>query len=529
MSNKPTASSAAGSSATEVAIRHLKEEISHERDTHDNASLQIWKMFNDKNTILPNNKRILNLSWRLNSIDNVKRRTVSASTKPFIASPTSASSPGYRVAKPDTRPGAIRRLSMANNHAQHAKSSADPSNAEFDYIEHIRKISREEFAPYRTSANPELGSNPINIADKDTSNDHYSPETNSLASTSNSVFSQFIPQGHQLHQQQQPQHTHPAAAARRPSFAYDNSGDNHPSDAFNIDSFVNFDSLNNTGGAPFVDPGFNEFDVLDFTRFDEDVTNRVSPERTVNPGTANSTNLHLSNYINSLEISVKEDTSKAGLGKRAYSNSQSLYHSSNDKFPPQFDQLSPSIMNSNGAASKIPPQQQKQTACENCFTTTTPLWRKTNDNKLLCNACGLFFKLHGVIRPLTNVGNALDPGNDNRPVKMATIPSVSSVNAMTSPTNLQSQIQIQPAGKRSFDGSPLSDVGFDSPMVSAPAMARKASTQSVKNSRKAVHNGKVTKPRPAQPTAVQFDVAKLDGAQMGETLSGDWDWLKFSL
>ncbi|KAL6451044.1 gaf1 Transcription factor gaf1 [Candida maltosa Xu316] len=38
--------------------------------------------------------------------------------------------------------------------------------------------------------------------------------------------------------------------------------------------------------------------------------------------------------------------------------------------------------------------------CTNCQTRTTPLWRKSNNGDLLCNACGLFYKLHGVLRPL---------------------------------------------------------------------------------------------------------------------------------
>ncbi|KAL7269762.1 Sodium- and chloride-dependent GABA transporter 1 [Rhizina undulata] len=47
------------------------------------------------------------------------------------------------------------------------------------------------------------------------------------------------------------------------------------------------------------------------------------------------------------------------------------------------------------AASGIP------TTCTNCFTQTTPLWRRNPDGHPLCNACGLFLKLHGVVRPLS--------------------------------------------------------------------------------------------------------------------------------
>ncbi|XP_010840177.1 PREDICTED: transcription factor GATA-5 isoform X1 [Bison bison bison] len=38
--------------------------------------------------------------------------------------------------------------------------------------------------------------------------------------------------------------------------------------------------------------------------------------------------------------------------------------------------------------------------CTNCHTTTTTLWRRNVDGEPVCNACGLYMKLHGVPRPL---------------------------------------------------------------------------------------------------------------------------------
>jgi hypothetical protein len=38
--------------------------------------------------------------------------------------------------------------------------------------------------------------------------------------------------------------------------------------------------------------------------------------------------------------------------------------------------------------------------CQNCGTSTTPLWRRNELGATLCNACGLFLKLHGRARPL---------------------------------------------------------------------------------------------------------------------------------
>ncbi|RFU73764.1 nitrogen regulatory area [Trichoderma arundinaceum] len=48
-----------------------------------------------------------------------------------------------------------------------------------------------------------------------------------------------------------------------------------------------------------------------------------------------------------------------------------------------------------------PGENSAPTTCTNCFTQTTPLWRRNPEGQPLCNACGLFLKLHGVVRPLS--------------------------------------------------------------------------------------------------------------------------------
>ncbi|KAI1367143.1 hypothetical protein F5Y08DRAFT_91079 [Xylaria arbuscula] len=56
---------------------------------------------------------------------------------------------------------------------------------------------------------------------------------------------------------------------------------------------------------------------------------------------------------------------------------------------------SASQFNANGNA---PPSQP---TCQNCSTSTTPLWRRDEMGSVLCNACGLFLKLHGRPRPIS--------------------------------------------------------------------------------------------------------------------------------
>ncbi|XP_052455874.1 GATA-binding factor 2 isoform X2 [Carassius gibelio] len=41
------------------------------------------------------------------------------------------------------------------------------------------------------------------------------------------------------------------------------------------------------------------------------------------------------------------------------------------------------------------------TCCANCQTGTTTLWRRNSSGEPVCNACGLYYKLHNVNRPLT--------------------------------------------------------------------------------------------------------------------------------
>lgn len=67
------------------------------------------------------------------------------------------------------------------------------------------------------------------------------------------------------------------------------------------------------------------------------------------------------------------------------------------------DEISKSNNNNNSPknANNNQSNQQKDLSCTNCGTTTTTIWRRNLRGEMVCNACGLYFKLHGVNRPHT--------------------------------------------------------------------------------------------------------------------------------
>lgn len=63
----------------------------------------------------------------------------------------------------------------------------------------------------------------------------------------------------------------------------------------------------------------------------------------------------------------------------------------------------PSIPSQSDATDEAVPTselQDDQPTCSNCGTNNTPLWRRNHHTSLLCNACGLYLKIHKTHRPL---------------------------------------------------------------------------------------------------------------------------------
>ena len=50
---------------------------------------------------------------------------------------------------------------------------------------------------------------------------------------------------------------------------------------------------------------------------------------------------------------------------------------------------------------RVSTSKRDGTSCHNCATTTTTLWRRTPTGEVVCNACGLYAKVHGQPRPIS--------------------------------------------------------------------------------------------------------------------------------
>lgn len=109
----------------------------------------------------------------------------------------------------------------------------------------------------------------------------------------------------------------------------------------------------------------------------------TNPSQSDAPSVPISDKNFLSNYISSLENQLKDYNYQSITPPKSTDSKRSPQG-------PNSLQRKPNHLN----------DTKKVLECSNCQTKTTPLWRKANNGELLCNACGLFYKLHGVLRPL---------------------------------------------------------------------------------------------------------------------------------
>ncbi|XP_053309339.1 transcription factor GATA-5 [Spea bombifrons] len=102
--------------------------------------------------------------------------------------------------------------------------------------------------------------------------------------------------------------------------------------------------------------------------------------------------------------------------------------------------------------------------CTNCHTTTTTLWRRNSEGEPVCNACGLYMKLHGVPRPLAMKKESIQtrkrkPKNGSKG-KTSTGSSTSATNSPSSVTNTDTSpvLKTEPGLSSQYPGQAMGPV-----------------------------------------------------------------------
>ncbi|KAF4434995.1 nitrogen regulatory protein areA [Fusarium austroafricanum] len=116
------------------------------------------------------------------------------------------------------------------------------------------------------------------------------------------------------------------------------------------------------------------------------------------------------------------------------------------------------------------------TTCTNCFTQTTPLWRRNPEGQPLCNACGLFLKLHGVVRPLSLKTDVIKKRNrgsgTNVPVGGSSTRSKKTASALNSRKNSTLSMSTATANSTKPNSSNPTPKATTPPAPSRPASSK---------------------------------------------------------
>lgn len=336
----------------------------------DGLALKIFSMYQNKN-YLPHNERVSNIAWRIHNQKFVRR----------AKSPAEGAAPKQKVAKPA--------------HTLQVSSSVD----DFDYVAHIRKISQEEYGGTHMTKSATMLLVPMsNPMSSGTSQNIFSSSSLNSKIPSQESFDfqpnpplnfqsvkplNFLPEPSLSSQAPNSGQSQPGAHATQPQDFVPNSAQTQGSvkrhsrrpRSFSRNSSANTSrSSTSVMQAPPVDPY-----LVHFSSESERLAQTSSPGRDSSKTSLRSEGSFLSSYISLLESTLKGEPHSPSAGSHRLLVPGSSMH-----------------------YGLLHGSKSSGLECSNCHTRTTPLWRNTAHGDTLCNACGLFYKLHGTLRPAAN-------------------------------------------------------------------------------------------------------------------------------
>lgn len=384
------------------------------------VSENLWKMYNKAKDSLPYKSRMENLTWRMM---NLNKKTDEKQHDDFNH----------------------HHLDDFNNH-HHQKTSPtlDPSADEFDYIAHIKKMGQDDelaeslphdnnpgdfnennkrpanFSPLLTASHNPIpipyhnsGNNNSNN-DNDVNNNHdmglgipkSAPVTTGIQNPDD-IDIDDNDNGHNFTFSLDPLafegpnenffHSHSNSTANLHDFNQSPHELTHSNSISNLHQVSHQDSISHSHSNS-ITSNSNMFQPSSLPIYNShSLTNSTLNSPSINQGSnfGDDSN-YFDNFNNkNFQLILKNDPFSNNPSPPKQNNNPSINNNPNKKKSTKTKKLkssSPDALDSN---------LNGNIACTNCHTKTTPLWRRNPQGQPLCNACGLFLKLHGVVRPLS--------------------------------------------------------------------------------------------------------------------------------
>ncbi|XP_070073735.1 box A-binding factor [Drosophila takahashii] len=121
-------------------------------------------------------------------------------------------------------------------------------------------------------------------------------------------------------------------------------------------------------------------------------------------------------------------------------------------------------------AAAAPNNRRNGVTCANCQTNSTTLWRRNNEGNPVCNACGLYYKLHNMNRPLSMKKEGIQKrkrkpkNNGGAPMHRTALPSMSQgVNLMANSPLYPSQVPVSMLNSQQNASPELHDMSTTGP------------------------------------------------------------------
>ncbi|KAG2229221.1 hypothetical protein BDF21DRAFT_74123 [Thamnidium elegans] len=391
----------------------------------DPLASKVWRMYTKAKDALPNGSRMENLTWRMMAMTLTKKKLQEEAA---AKEKQDAMDIDQNIAHPTTPPAADDTTALL--------SSSAPPYTMLEFFKENQAQKQPQKQPQNTlvsgslrafgpttdhhvprytpvkrrsdfSSNRPIGNNSITIPslDEEESIDHYSLDEEDF-----NHFSQSVPSRSYFMQNSQrnimgdtnnttflpPTYQDSISPVRTPTLLQ-HSQYQHPTSPMNNSFYfdVNHSSLlESTPPQPeqlITNAGSLSFEDILNVYYNNNSNGTVRTPETFDPTAM--MNLNLSSAGESA-------TSSPPSASSPHSISSSDYHSQDGEEEDLKKTKYKKPKNLSRQSTKTSHQGPK-TQCSNCQTTTTPLWRRDPQGHPLCNACGLFLKLHGAVRPLS--------------------------------------------------------------------------------------------------------------------------------